>query len=296
MFKPSPMNAALVAGLALAAVVGAACSEEQDSSSAVADSSPLSRMTAEQYRNTVRDLFPGAEIRHLYFPVELEGRGGFENNVIRNTATPGLVEAYQVAATQVAEDVSEDLTEVVGCDVATQDCGRTWVEGLAERAWRRPLSEAESTALLERYDAWQSESGNEVAVQLTITYLLQSADFIYFPRLSDAPAEGENAIPLSDYELATRLSYFLWNSTPDQELLDLARDGKLQDRAVLAEQATRMLSDWRAVDMVVSFHRQTWDFDDVGANPIDLDFYAPVFNDHGMFEEDDKSDFYYLEY
>ena len=295
----------LMTCLALTGLATSACNEDEGESppssdapaELVPDTNPLARMTAEQYRNTVRDLFPGIELSHIYFPVELEGRGGFENNEVLSTATPGLVEAYQTAATQVAGELVESFDQLLGCEVDAGSCGRDWVRDFAERAWRRPLSEAEQTTLLARYDDWFAQSGGAIATQLSIAYLLQSADFIYFPRFgTDAPAPGTDAVPLTDYELASRLSYFLWNSMPDQELLDLAASGQLTDRQVLADQAFRMLADWRAVEMVVSFHRQTWDFDDVGSSGIDLDFYAANFNALGLYAEDDKSDFYYLEY
>jgi len=254
-------------------------------------------MTAEQYNNTVRDLFAPVEIPVVVFPVELEGRGGFENNVALNTATPSLVETYQRAATTVAEQAVGNLDALLGCDRAQESCPRDWLAGFAERAWRRPLTTQERDAILADYDAWIGQYDLQTAMTLSLQLVLQSPNFLYFPRFGDdAPTESEAAIALTSYELASRLSYFLWNSTPDAELLQLAADGRLQDRQVLAEQAFRMLTDWRAVDMVVSFHRQNWDFDQVGANPIDLDFYGPVFEARGMTEEDDKSDYYYLEY
>ena len=263
----------------------------------VPDTAPLSRMTVEQYENTVRDLFAPVHIGHLNFPVELEGGGGFENNVTLNTATPSLVEAYQRAATQVADMVEADLSNAMGCAPETEGCARSYVSSLAQRAWRRPLTQAEMDAILGNYDMWAAQYGVSTAVQLTISHLLQTSDFLYFPRFgSDAPAPTDDAKPLTNWELASRLSYFLWNSMPDTELFDVADEGRLTDRQVLAEQAFRMLTDWRAVDMVVSFHRQNWDFDDVGANPIDLDYYGPIFEANGQEAEDDKSDFYYLEY
>lgn len=287
-------------GVAFVAVLGCASDESPNGpapTELVPDGAPLTRMTAEQYGNTVRDLFAPVELRAVLFPVELEGRGGFQNNVTLNTATPALVETYQRAATSVAEDVVGQLDTVLGCDRAAEGCARGWLLDLAPRAWRRPLTTAEADALVADYEAWTSQYGIETAMVLSIQLLLQSPDFIYFPRFGqDAPAAGEAGVPLGDWELASRLSYFLWNSMPDAELFDLAAEGRLRDRQVLADQAFRMLSDGRAVDMVVSFHRQNWDFDDVGANPIDLDFYASVFEERGLFAEDDKSDFYYLDY
>ncbi|MCH9679963.1 MAG: DUF1592 domain-containing protein, partial [Deltaproteobacteria bacterium] len=214
-----------------------------------------------------------------------------------NTASPALVETYQRAAADVSARAVAELDALLGCDRTIDACGRDWLADLATRAWRRPLTADERSTLLSDYDAWHSQYGIDTAMVLAIQLLLQSPDFLYFPRLG-APGSSPSgaAIPLSDWELASRLSYLLWDSMPDAELFDLARDGRLQDRQVLADQAVRMLSDGRAVDMVVGFHRQNWDFDDVGSNPIDLEYYAPVFNERGLVAEDDKSDYYYLDY
>ncbi|MEM6292534.1 MAG: DUF1592 domain-containing protein [Myxococcota bacterium] len=266
-------------------------------SALVPDPSPLTRMTAEQYQNTVRDLFAPAEVGSVVFPAELEGRGGFQNDVTLNTATPALVESYQRVARQVTDQLRHQFTTMLGCDVMADGCARDALPGFAERAWRRPLAEDELQAMLADFDGWAASSNPEIALTLSLQSLLQSPEFLYFPRFgADAPAEGAPGIPLTSWELAARLSYFLWNSMPDEALFERARDGSLLDRQVLADEAFRMLADGRAVDMVVSFHRQNWDFDDAGSNPIDLDFYAPVFEARGMFAEDDKSDFYYLEY
>ncbi len=287
----------------LAALSAAGCAEEPTADSTtpavvVADSAPLARMTAEQYRNTVRDLFAPLRFDPIRMPGELEGAGGFENNAAFNVVTPGLVEAYQRAAMGVADRVRDDIPGLLGCDPAAQGCARGWLETFAPRAWRRPLTEAEQQAVMGDFDTWQARHGTELAVTLSIQSLLQSPQFLYFPRFgADAPVEGDDqAVALDPWELASRLSYFLWNSMPDEALFDRARDGSILERQVLADEAFRMLSDGRAVDMVISFHRQNWDFDEIGANPIDFDFYAPVFEAMNLNEEDDKSDYYYLEY
>lgn len=302
--KTSPVGWSLALTLCFgaAAVTAVGCNEAEPEpgpapAELVPDAAPLTRLTAEQYRNTIRDLLPTVNTGHITFPVELEGRGGFENNAAFNTATPALVEAYQRAARHVASAAMEDIDAMLGCESLEEGCARGWLPGFAEQAWRRPLTQAELDTLLANFDSWQGSHGTDVAVELSLSYLLQSAEFLYFPRFgAETVIEGTDAVPLTDYELASRLSYFLWNSMPDAELLDLAREGRLQDRQVLADQAFRMLGDYRAIDMVVSFHRQNWDFDDVGSNPIDLDFYAPVFEAMGLQAEDDKSDYYYLEY
>ena len=295
-----PAAVTVMLGLALAGTLHSGCTSEAGDAGPevlVPDSGSLSRLTAEQYRNTVRDLFAPIELEHLVFPVELEAYGGFENNVALNSASPALVEAYHRAARTVAEAVRADLISVLDCAPEAEGCAREWLKQLSVRAWRRPLTADEAASLLTSYDRWQADYGVEVALELSIIYLLQSPDFIYFPRFgADTPTQGEDAIPLSQWELASRLAYFIWNSTPDAELLELASEGQLQEPELIAEQARRMLDDPRAVDMVVSFHRQNWDFDEIGSNPINVDYNGAAFEALGLFSEDDKEDFYFLEY
>lgn len=288
----------------LCATLGVAgCGEDPTSSpdvspaALVADPAPLARMTAEQYSNTVRDLFAPIRFQPLRLPGEIRGRGGFENNAAFNVVTPGLVEAYQRTAVLVADRVRDELPALTGCPNLDTACTRAWLLAFSPRAWRRPLTEAETQSVMADFDRWNAAHGVEIAVTLSVQSLLQSPQFLYFPRFgADAPNEGDDVVALDAWELASRLSYFLWNSMPDEALFERARDGSILDRQVLADEAFRMLSDGRAVDMVVSFHRQTWDFDEAGSNPIDLDFYAPVFEARDLFAEDDKSDYYYLEY
>jgi hypothetical protein len=290
------------AGL-LAALSVAGCGEEPTSSpdvtpaELIADPAPLARMTAEQYTNTIRDLFAPIQFQPLRMPGEIRGSGGFENNAAFNVATPGLIEAYQRTAVIVADRIRDELPTLTGCPRMDAACTRTWLTSFSERAWRRPLTEAESQSVMGDFDRWNSAHGTEIAVTLSVQSLLQSPQFLYFPRFgADAPQEGEGVVALDAWELASRLSYFLWNSMPDEALFEKARDGSILERQILADEAFRMLADGRAVDMVVSFHRQNWDFDEAGSNPIDLEFYAPVFESRDLFAEDDKSDYYYLEY
>ncbi|MCB1093309.1 MAG: DUF1592 domain-containing protein, partial [Verrucomicrobiae bacterium] len=111
----------------------------------------------------------------------------------------------------------------------------------AEKAWRRPLSEAERIELRKLYETLRGEDlAHPAAVRMLLARVLVAPAFLY--RGEQAP-EGGAAAPVSDWELATRLSYFLWASTPDAELRDLAAAGTLADPKILAQQARRMLRD-----------------------------------------------------
>jgi len=114
---------------------------------------------------------------------------------------------------------------------------------LAGRAYRRPLAEQETAELRGLYGSLRKqELPHDEALRLTLARVLVAPAFLY--RLEKAP-DGAQPGPISDWELASRLSYFLWSSMPDAELRDLAAAGKLRDPEVLVAQSRRMLNDAR---------------------------------------------------
>lgn len=136
------------------------------------------------------------------------------------------------------------------------------VVDFAARAWRRPLSAEEGAGLRSLYARLRKEElAHEEAVRLVLARVLVSPAFLY---RSETPGPASAAGPLGDVELATRLSYFLWSSTPDEELLRAAMDGRLRDPEALAAQARRMLGDPRARRLATEFACQwlhLYDFD-----------------------------------
>jgi len=121
----------------------------------------------------------------------------------------------------------------------------------AERAFRRPLTPAESQELRALYGQLRTEElPHTEALRLTLARVLVAPAFLY--RI-EQPAPGPKATPVNDWELATRLSYFLWSSTPDEELLQLAESSRLRDPDVLAGQARRMLQDSRVRRLAEEF-------------------------------------------
>lgn len=129
------------------------------------------------------------------------------------------------------------------------------IEEFAKKAYRRPLTASEVDGLRTFYHevAAQPEFGVEQAVRASLVRVLMSPHFTC--RIDPAP-EGETVQPLPDLALASRLSYFLWSSTPDADLLAVAETGRLKDEAVLLEQTRRMLKDARVRDFAGEFFGQ----------------------------------------
>lgn len=136
-------------------------------------------------------------------------------------------------------------------------CAKRILSTLARRAFRRSVTDRDVAALMKLYDGERRDGGNfEAGISMAIQGMLVSPDFLFRVE-HDAPnlAPG-TAFRISDLELASRLSFFLWSSIPDDELLDLAAAGKLKDSAVLDKQVRRMLADSRSKALVTNFGGQ----------------------------------------
>jgi hypothetical protein len=135
---------------------------------------------------------------------------------------------------------------------------------LADAAYRRPLSEAEASELRALYQTLrEQELPHDEAIRLTLARVLVSPAFLY---RTEKPGPGDKPGPVNDWELATRLSYFLWSSAPDAELRDLAAKGKLREAKVLATQSRRMLRDARVRRLAKEFGcawLHIYDFDEL---------------------------------
>jgi hypothetical protein len=124
----------------------------------------------------------------------------------------------------------------------------------AEKAYRRPLEQKEKADLRSLYEVIRTKGADHnEAFRGVLARVLASPAFLF--RIEEAP-KGNEPAPVSDWELATRLSYFLWSSVPDEELRKLAADGKLRDPKVLAEQTQRMLKDPRTRSLAIEFGTQ----------------------------------------
>jgi hypothetical protein len=218
---------------------------------------PLRRLTGEEYLNALGDLFPGLVLALPALPADATV-AGFDNSADVQQPSDVLVSRYETIANLYAEAATKDAAStqaVTGCaDLAAPECAGTFIDAVGAKIFRRPLGPPEHARFVARFSAWQSAVDFAGAVQLTLSALLQSPQFVYRPE--PLPANSTGAVALDSYALATRLSFFLWKSVPDAELLAAAQSGTLGTPAEVRAQATRMLADPRAKRVLYSFHRQ----------------------------------------
>jgi len=136
-------------------------------------------------------------------------------------------------------------------------CARQILTALARRAYRRPVSESETERLLGYFQRGQNEGGSfDAGIENGLAFLLVSPQFLFRAETDADKVAPGSPYRISDLELASRLSFFLWSSIPDDELLAVASRGKLSDPAVLAQQVKRMLADSRSGALIQNFFGQ----------------------------------------
>ena len=137
-----------------------------------------------------------------------------------------------------------------------ESCARTILSTLARRAYRRPATEEDVRILLDFYEAGRDHGDFDVGIQWALKRLLTAPQFLVRLEADPIDAAPGTVYKISDIELASRLSFFLWSTIPDDELLDLAARDQLDDPDVLAQQVRRMLADDRAEALLSNFFGQ----------------------------------------
>lgn len=132
-------------------------------------------------------------------------------------------------------------------------CAEKILANLAHRAYRRPVSEDDVSQLMDLYEAGAEDGGFETGVRLAVQKILVSPDFLFRTEMDPEGAAPGSVYRVSDVELASRLSFFLWSSIPDEELLSVAEKGELKDPAVLKAQVARMMADPRSDELIKNF-------------------------------------------
>src|SRR5439155_2302003 len=135
-------------------------------------------------------------------------------------------------------------------------CATKIITTLARRAYRRPISKDEIPALMIPYKSAKENGGFEEGIRRALQRILVSPDFLFRVEVDPAKADSASAYRVSDVELASRLSFFLWSSIADDELLDVAAQGKLKDPDILEQQVRRLLRDPRAKALITNFAGQ----------------------------------------
>jgi hypothetical protein len=233
------------------------------------DTSRFPRLSHLQWENTVQDLLQLAQPSGLSASFTGDPLGGiFDNNESSLLVAPGLWADYQTAAEQLSVLVTSDAAQLdklipAGAPADAAGRARAFIEAFGMRAYRRPLTPAEVTGYLALFakgkDLVDGPDDFAKGARLTLQAFLQSPHFVY--RVEASSAALGATIPLSDFELATKLSYMLWNTMPDDALFAAAKAGKLATTEGVLAQATRLLDDDRARVMVASFHHQLFQYD-----------------------------------
>jgi hypothetical protein len=218
---------------------------------------PLHPLTRFQYDNAVRDLLGDTSHPAAAFPPENEV-DGYRTYASANVANPLLVESYLSAAEAIAaRAAAERIGDVAPCAAGEDEatCGHAFAAAFAARAFRRPATEAELHPLQQLFDSGHQQ-GYAKGVELVVQAVLQSPQFLYRVDGLKSPTVETGAIALGGYELAGRLSFALWGSVPDAELLAAAGEGRLTTAADVEREARRLLDDQRARDIVRDFSEQ----------------------------------------
>ena len=216
----------------------------------------IHRLNRAEYNYTVQDLFGVYSRPADKFPADGSGGGGFDNDADTLFIPPVLMEKYLEAAAEVVTTAPREriFIDQPGFFKTQRGAARSIAAYYAARAFRRPVAKAEIDRLLQLYDrAMAKKASYEQSVQAMLTAVLVSPNFLFRVE-SDGSARG--AYRISDYDLASRLSYFLWVSMPDDELLRLADLDRLHRPGILETQVRRMLHDPRAKRFADSFAGQ----------------------------------------
>ena len=155
---------------------------------------------------------------------------------------PGLTPSREIIFSCIPEDYD-----------AERGCAKEILTGLARKAYRRPLTEDDWLELSEFFESGFKEEGFDKGIQLALERILVAPDFLW--RIQQDPAgllPGES-YEITDVELASRLSFFLWSGGPDEELLSLAENGRLRESGILKSQVTRMMDDPKAEAFIKNF-------------------------------------------
>lgn len=223
----------------------------------------IRRLNRPEYNNTIRDL-TGQDLKLAAdFPSDEVG-SGFDNIGDVLSLSPLLIEKYYAAAETIIEKVFESeesqrkvLAAPLGRGGGRSDSTRRNIDAFAARAFRREITDEESNRYNQLAEkARQAGASREEALKGVFTAILVSPHFLFRVEKDPAPDDADGIRELDGYELASRLSYFLWSSMPDDELFDVAAEGKLRDPNVLKEQVRRMLRDPKASALTKNFAGQ----------------------------------------
>jgi hypothetical protein len=230
------------------------------------------RLTHAQYNNTIRDLLNDASRLADQFPPE-DYVNGFRNQYLAQNTSPLLAEAYAAAAEKLARKafLGGDSQGLIPCTPKSFNdaaCRNKFIATFGRRAFRRPLQANEIARYDKLFAAEAAEAKQFLAgAQVVLEVMLQSPNFLMRTENGLDPVQRP-------YEIAGKLSYFLWNSMPDDALLEAAAAGELNTPAGLEKQARRMLQSPKAKEAVNEFLTEWLRFDRLQGTVRDRRLYS----------------------
>jgi hypothetical protein len=225
----------------------------------------LRRLSLVEYQNTIRDLLGVtlSDSDRRGFSADQVIHGGFSSGaaIVTSTDSRQFLDVSSKIADAAVADLGKLLPQGCGAPAPADEkgCITKFVDQFALRAFRRPPTSEETGALIGLYDKLR---GGEIAAPFSeavhdiVLAVLQSPEFLYRWELDGQPIKDGDLIKFGPYEIASRLSYLLWTSMPDEALFAAARSGGLSKPDDIAAQAARMLKDAKAQDGMRDFHLQ----------------------------------------
>jgi len=243
---------------------------------------PARRLTSREYLNTIRDLLADTTLKLDDVPGESDD---LSNNAFpfRQPTAIGTLHAatLQAAAETLAKNMSTKLSTILPCTpanaAAEAGCAGMFVTTFGAKAYRRPLTTGESTTLNALYQTARGTLALDFngAIVLLLEAMLQAPGFIYHWEMDPGAAIKEGAVvQLGNYQVANRLSYFLWGTMPDTALFTAAAGGELSTADGVGTQVTRMLADTKAQSFVADFIEDWLDVNVLASRPKDARLYA----------------------
>ena len=254
---------------------------ERESPAVTLPEPTLRRLTREQYGNALTDLLGDG----LVLPSSLEPDQVTDGlkaiGASLTTISPRGVEQYEEAAFGLVEQAlarEANRAMLVPCDLDEEGCTEDLISAFARRAWRRPVQDDELDVLVAIAEQAEAALGQvDDGITYALATVLQSPNFLFRVELGQAAPDG-SGVWFTDHEMAGRMSFLLWNTIPDEELLRAADDGELTTEEGLRVQLDRMIDDPRYEDGVRAFFTDMWtlyELDDLTKDPTVFTHMSP---------------------
>ena len=241
----------------------------------------IRRVSRVEYDNTLRDLGLAPADAHLAvknFAGDSVVGGAKRGFLIGGPIDNLLARDFVDAATSLAATALQDPAKLLGCTPTNSsqenDCARGFISSFGEKAFRRPLLPAEVDELFQIFDSTRTTFEFRTGIEATLASILAAPEFVHLVESGPAGSKPGDIVAVDGFALASRLSYFLWDSTPDAQLLAAAKSGALATAKQVESEARRMLDDPRARGAVNHFLLE-WSFiDELQGAPKDPALFA----------------------